>query len=237
MTATRSRDTADDCQIVRDEQIGDPPLALQIAEQVENPGAHRNVKRRQRFVQHDQLRLRCNGARDRDALPLAAGNFVNMPCPQVSRQADTFKQGVDRRRPACPIRDGMDTQRIVKHALDRRARVEGGKRVLEHHLQPSPRLSQARTAQRQQVLVREPQAPGVGIDKAHDHAGDRGFAAARGADKRKRLAMGQFEIDAVKRGKAVSRSLEGLPQAGRREQDVGHRAADTRGAEVPSSTA
>src|SRR5260370_9845060 len=38
-------DTLDDCEVVGDEQIGKPELALQVAQQVDHLGLHRDLRR------------------------------------------------------------------------------------------------------------------------------------------------------------------------------------------------
>ena len=49
-------DVLDHRQVVRDEQVGQPELGLQVLEQVEHLGLDRHVERRDRLVADDQLR-------------------------------------------------------------------------------------------------------------------------------------------------------------------------------------
>jgi hypothetical protein len=63
-------------QVVRDEQIGQPALALQVLHDVEHLRLHRHVERRGRLVADQELGLGGQRARDRDALALAAGELV-----------------------------------------------------------------------------------------------------------------------------------------------------------------
>ena len=62
------RDVADDAEVVRDEEVRDPLLRLQLDEQVEDRRLHRHVERRRRLVADDELRVAGERARDRDAL-------------------------------------------------------------------------------------------------------------------------------------------------------------------------
>ena len=71
-------------QIVRDEDVGEPELALEPLHQVEDLGLDRDVERRDRLVGDDQLRLERESARDADALALAAGELVRI-APDVAR--------------------------------------------------------------------------------------------------------------------------------------------------------
>ena len=54
ITATRCADVLHHAEIVRDEQVGDAALVLQIAQQVQHLRLHRDVERRDRLVRHDQ---------------------------------------------------------------------------------------------------------------------------------------------------------------------------------------
>ena len=56
-------DMADDTQIVADEQIGQPGLALQTADQVQNLRLNRHIQCRDRLVKDDQFRLGRQGPR------------------------------------------------------------------------------------------------------------------------------------------------------------------------------
>src|SRR5438445_8306075 len=62
------RHLIDDREIMRDEQIGQTELALQILHQVEDLRLDRDVEGRSRFVADEEFRVRGKGARDRDAL-------------------------------------------------------------------------------------------------------------------------------------------------------------------------
>ena len=65
-------DVLDHRQVVRDEQVRQAELALQVLQQVEHLSLHRHVQRRHRFVADDEPRLNSQRTRDADALALAA---------------------------------------------------------------------------------------------------------------------------------------------------------------------
>ena len=65
-------------QIVRDEDVGEPKPVLQVAQQIEDLRADRNIQRRYRFVADDQLWFHRQRPGNRDALALAAGKFVRV---------------------------------------------------------------------------------------------------------------------------------------------------------------
>ena len=78
MTAIRSADVADDAEVVRDQQVGEAELVLQLAEQVDDLGLDRDVERRDRLVEDDQPRPQRQRPGDPDPLPLAARELVRV---------------------------------------------------------------------------------------------------------------------------------------------------------------
>ena len=117
------RHEAHDVEIVRDEDVGQAELVLEVEQQVEHLGLDRLVERRHRLVEDQQPRLERERARDVDALALAAGNLVRIAAGEARRlETDAMQQIVrarDRRlarqRRAragrtrwCPRRSGAD---------------------------------------------------------------------------------------------------------------------------------
>jgi len=78
---------------VRDEEVGHPQSALQWRERVEDLRLHRDVEGGGRLVADDELRLDRQRAGDRDALLLAAGEFVREAVHRLGPQADLLQQG------------------------------------------------------------------------------------------------------------------------------------------------
>src|SRR5581483_4109195 len=64
--------------VVRDEQVGDAKLGLQLLKQVEDARLNRDVERGDTLIGHDDLGRDGKRPRNADALPLAAGEFVGM---------------------------------------------------------------------------------------------------------------------------------------------------------------
>jgi hypothetical protein len=63
---------ADDGQVVADEDVGDVGLVADVGEQVQHLGLDGDVEGGDGFVEDQDCWLRCEGAGDRDPLPLAA---------------------------------------------------------------------------------------------------------------------------------------------------------------------
>ena len=82
----------DDRQIVRDEEVGQAEILLQVLEQVQDLRLHRDVERRHRLVADEQFRTECQGSRDADALALAAGKAVRIAIEKARVEADCLHQ-------------------------------------------------------------------------------------------------------------------------------------------------
>ena len=75
-------------EAVRNQQVRERKFALQILQQLEDLRADGNVEGGDRLVGHDQARAPHQGARDADALPLAAGKLVRVAAEGVFSQSD-----------------------------------------------------------------------------------------------------------------------------------------------------
>src|ERR1700722_16099247 len=64
---------------VRDEQIGQAEVPLQLRQQVHNLRSYADIQRGNRFVGDDELRAQGQGAGDSDSLPLSAAEFMREP--------------------------------------------------------------------------------------------------------------------------------------------------------------
>ena len=85
------RDMLDDREIVADEDVGQAEVALEVEQQVENLRLHRDIERRGRLVEHDDLGLDHERAGDGDALALAAAELVGIDVGVARRQADALQ--------------------------------------------------------------------------------------------------------------------------------------------------
>ena len=68
-----------DVQVVRDEDVGQPELVLEVLEQVEDLRLDGHVERGHRLVADDQLRIHGQRPGDADPLALPAGELVREP--------------------------------------------------------------------------------------------------------------------------------------------------------------
>ena len=144
ITATRLLMCAHHAQVVRDEQVGQPEVGLQIEQQVQDLRLHRDVERRDRLVGDDQARMQRQRARDADALALAAAEGVREAAHVLRAQPDPAQQ-IGHPLLALPaVRHAVDQQRLADEVEQRHARIERGERVLEDHLHLAPQRAQLR---------------------------------------------------------------------------------------------
>ncbi len=77
----------DDGQAVRNQQVRECEIALQILQQFQNLRANGNVERGNRLIRDDQARTEHQRARNADTLALAAGKFVRIASEYVFSEA------------------------------------------------------------------------------------------------------------------------------------------------------
>ena len=131
-------DVADDVEVVRDEDVGEPELLLQVLQQVEDLRLHRDVERRHRLVAEDQLRVDRERARDADPLPLPARELVREAVVVLGVEADDLEQLLDAALALGRRADAVELERLADDEPDPLARVERRVRVLEHHHHVAP---------------------------------------------------------------------------------------------------
>ena len=131
-------DVPHDVEVVRDEDVGQPELPLQVLQQVEDLRLDRDVQRRDRLVAEDQLRVDRQRARDADPLTLAARELVREPVVVLRVQTDDLEQLLDAPLALRRRADAVELERLADDEADALARVERRVRVLEdhHHVPP-----------------------------------------------------------------------------------------------------
>lgn len=86
---------ADDVEVVRDEEVGQAKIPLEIEQQVQHLRLHRLVECGHGLVENDETRFQCQGTGNVDALPLTAGKLVWIATGKAFRlQAHPMQQVV-----------------------------------------------------------------------------------------------------------------------------------------------
>src|SRR5882757_11226357 len=131
-------DMGDDGEVVRDEQIGEAVLALQVDQQVDHLRLDRDVERRYRFITYNKARPERQRAGNADALPLPAGELMRVVLHLVGPQADLREQFGDPFLLLAAGREPMDAERFADDIAGGHARIERGERILEYDLHRAP---------------------------------------------------------------------------------------------------
>src|SRR6187200_809349 len=116
---------------MRDEEVGQSELALQILQQVDDLGLDRHVERRDGFVADEEARSQRERTRDADALALTARELVRIARCRSSRKANKVEELVDPPGAIAALADAVDRERLGDGLADSQARVEGAERVLK----------------------------------------------------------------------------------------------------------
>ena len=171
-----------------DEQVRELELLLQLREQVQHLCPDRYVQCRHRLVEHENLRVQHQRSRDRDPLPLAAGEHVRIAVIELRSQADLRHHRAGGRGAVGGAHAGVDEQRLLQRLADLLARVERAVRVLEHDLHLAAQGIAGSGAGRGEVLAIDDEGARGRLFDQGDQAREGRLAGAGFADHRERLA-------------------------------------------------
>ena len=121
----------DDREVMADEQASELQFFLQLLQQVEKPGLHRNVKRGGGLVRDEQLGIQRECPGNADPLTLASGQFVRITVTERARQFDLVEQRLDAAIDLRAARRLRQQNRLANGLPDRKTRIERRSRVLE----------------------------------------------------------------------------------------------------------
>ena len=156
--------------VVGDEEGGDRPARHQVGEFGAQALGERRIERDERLVEHQQIGLDREGARQRDAARQAERQLAREMAAmggEPERREQRVEIGVGRLRRAEP--------HVLLHGAPRQQ-----PRLLEHHAELA--------------VVGQPHGAGVVAIEPGDDAQQRGLAAARRADQRRDRAGGEARI-------------------------------------------
>src|SRR5699024_10161190 len=180
--------------VVGDEHHSQAEFVLQVGEEVEHLGPHRDVEGGGGFVGDDDVRLQGERPRDRDPLALPAGNLPRQDPQRGLGQADEAEQlpypGFAFPRGA----DAVHIERVDERIVDGHPGVERGGRVLEHHGHRPPEGAPIGGAVAHRFAAEEHFTRGHRLQADHDPS-EVGFAATGFADDTECLTAADVEGD------------------------------------------
>ena len=182
-------DVVDDAEVVRDEDVRQVELVLQVVEQVDHLRLDRDVERGDRLVGDDQLRVQRERARDADPLPLSARELVRVAVDVIGREPDDLEQLAHPRRASA-------------RATGRRGSRNGSSRICPTRLRGFSDAygswkiicisrRNGRSSRRDSVVMSSPPkrtVPARRLVQPHEQPAERRLAAAGLADDAERLA-------------------------------------------------
>jgi hypothetical protein len=185
-----------DRKVVRDEEVRQPQLVLQVLQEVDDLRLHGDVESGDGLVEHHELRIRRQRARDADALPLPSGELVRIALPVVGREAD-FQEELRDALVAIGFVEVVDDQRLGDDRPHGHARIQRRIRILKDDLHVPADAAQVAGVEVEHVLPFELDGAGGRLDEPEDAAPDGGLPRSRFAHEAERLASSDAEADAV----------------------------------------
>ena len=168
---------------VRDEEVGEAEVALQLCEQVNDLGAHADIERGDGFVGHDEFRAQGQRAGDADALALASAELVWKAAAGGLVHAHGAQEFCDTSAAEVCAKRLVNEQGLGDHVLDTEAGIEGAERVLEDDLHVTAQAAHFAMAGGEQIMPIKEDAAGGGDDEPEHKAAQRTFARAGLADQ------------------------------------------------------
>ena len=131
----RVGDPADDSQVVADEDHRHAEALFEFCEEIEDFSGNRHVESRRRLIRDQQIRVAGDRHRNRDALALAAGQFMRICMQPASRLGNAGEVQKFLRPCICRAarQTGFQTQDRANLGAHRKQGIEGRHGLLEHH--------------------------------------------------------------------------------------------------------
>src|ERR1051326_1031924 len=106
---------------------------LEIEQQVGNLRLRRQIKSRQRFVQHKQLRLQSESTCNSQSLPLSATKLHDRPIKPLRRECDILHESFGDSPPFRPV-SALNKQWLFDNFCCGKSRIHRSDGILKNHL-------------------------------------------------------------------------------------------------------
>ena len=128
-------DMLDNAQVMRDKEVGQAHLLLQVLKHIDDLRLNRDIQRGDRLIADDELRVHSQRTGDADTLTLTARELVRVAVGMLTVQADTLQQGDDLVVALLGVgAQVVDVDALAHNVADRHAGVKARVGVLEHNL-------------------------------------------------------------------------------------------------------
>ena len=202
-------DVAHHRQVVGDEDVRQPEVLLQVLQQVDHLGLHRDVQGRDGLVTHDDLGAERNTAGNPDTLTLATGELVGVTIDVLGVEPHQVEQLLDPFAALVAWHDvGVDEERLTDDVTDRLAWIQRGVRVLEDDLDVAAQLAHLRTLGVGDVLAVEDDASLGGLLQGDEQPSQGGLSTPGLTDHTQGFTGVEVEAHPVHRLDAADRVLD-----------------------------
>ena len=195
----------DNREAVRNKEIGQAELRLQILKQIDHLCLNRNIKRRNRLVAYDQLGIQRKCTRNADALSLSAGKFVRITVGIFGIKADLLQQIGDSFFLICFSSYSVNFQWFGNDRPNGHSRIQARVWVLKYDLHLAPQTTHFLRRQTYDLFPFKNDVAARRLDQPQQTATDRRLPAARFSDQSQRLAHAHREADPARRRDASRR--------------------------------
>ncbi len=161
-----------------DEQVREVESVLQLAQQVDHLGLDRDVERRHRLVEHQEVGLEGQGPGDADPLLLAAGQLMGIPGGEAGVEPHLLEQLQDATVRVHTAGDAVDLEGLPYRRARRHPGIEGTGRILKDDLHPTAQQPQPPRIQGPDVRAVERHGSRGGLDEAQNRPPHGGLSAA-----------------------------------------------------------
>jgi hypothetical protein len=161
------RHVRDDGQVVRDEQVRESPVLLQVHEQVDHLRLHRHIEHGHRFVADNEIRIDRERPRDPDALALSARELMRIAVRDLRSQAHLGQQLP---HALVPAGQAMDRQTFPDDGPNGHAGIQRRIGILKDDLRSTAHAPQLTTWQSQYVGSIKRDGAGGRLDEAQRSA-------------------------------------------------------------------
>ena len=171
---------------------------LEVLEEVEHLGAHRDVQGGGGLVGHDDVGVQGERSGDGDALALTTGDLPRQHVECAGGQPDQVEQVAHLGLTLLGRPDSVDVERVDERVVHDHARVEGRGRVLEDHRDAASQIATVRGRAPQGTTLEDDLTGGDRLQPHHD-SGRGGLAATRLPHESQRLSALDAQRDVVDR--------------------------------------